>query len=79
MRRAVLVLVLVGGAAIALPCRSRAQDFAGLVADAQSGAPIVGAELRFLPGGPVAVSTGSGAVRLPRHGLHDTRAIPPNT
>ncbi|MBP9898380.1 MAG: TonB-dependent receptor [Gemmatimonadales bacterium] len=75
MRRAVLVLVLVGGAAIALPCRSRAQDLAGLVADAQSGAPIVGAELRFLQGGPVAITTGSGAFRLPRHGPQDTVAI----
>ena len=75
MRRAVLVLTLVGGAAIAVPGRSRAQDLAGVVTDAQSGAPIVGAELRLVPGGPVAITGGSGAFRLRRRGLRDTVAI----
>lgn len=75
MRPGVLARALVGVVAIAAPARARAQDVAGLVADARSGAPIAGAELRLLPGGTLAVTSGTGAFRLVRRGSADTVAI----
>jgi outer membrane cobalamin receptor len=75
MRNGVLLRAVVGLVAVMVPAPLRAQDVAGQVADARSGAPIVGAELRLLPGGPVTISSGSGAFRLARRGLVDTVAI----
>lgn len=75
MRPGVLTRALVGVVAMAAPVRARAQDVAGQVADARSGAPIAGAELRLLPGGTLAVTSGSGMFRLLRRGTADTVAI----